>query len=74
MKKSKSLLLKQTKPLMSVAMMMLSLFGQGCGTSKVVGKTYIDDNGYYCLHPETLKTINVVIKNSPKKTVVINSI
>lgn len=59
---------------MSVAMMMLSLFGQGCGTSKVVGKTYVDDNGYYCLHPETLKTVNVVIKNAPKKKVVINSI
>lgn len=52
-------------------MTMLLLFGAGCGTSKVVGKTYIDENSYYCMHPDTLKTINVAIKNAPKKKVVI---
>ena len=52
--------------------MMLLLSGQGCGTSKVLGKTYVDDNGYYCLQPDTLKSINVAIKNAPKKKVIVS--
>jgi len=60
---------KQIKPFVTVVLMMLLVSGQGCGTSKVIGKTYIDDNGYYCLSPELLKTINVAIKNAPKKKV-----
>lgn len=56
---------------MNVVMTMLLLSGAGCGTSRVIGKTYTDENGYYCLSQETLRTINVVIKNSPKKKVVV---
>lgn len=59
---------------MSVVMMMCLLSGAGCGTSRVIGKTYTDENGYYCLHPETLKSINVAIKNAPKKKVVVESL
>lgn len=66
--------MKPTRLLMSVAMMMCLLSGAGCGTSRVIGKTYTDENGYYCLSQETLRTINVVIKNAPKKKVVVNPI
>jgi hypothetical protein len=65
---------KLTRPLVSVVMMTFLLSGAGCGTSRVIGKTYTDENGYYCLHPETLKSINVAIKNAPKKKVVVNAI
>lgn len=59
-------------PFALVALTMLLLSGQGCATSsKVVGKAYVDENGYYCLHPDTLKTVNVVIKNKPKSRVVV---
>lgn len=52
-------------------MMTLLLLGTGCASSKVVGDAYTDENGYYCLSPETLKTINIAIKNSPDKKIIV---